>query len=421
LQQAATIDVIVIDKDTFFGVGRATDIAPISLTQEQGVQYCELMLQTEWMTTYKPRIAAFSRAEAGIEFLAAAPTGEKADLGTFQKQAQDRARQEGKQIAFVSAPVNCNVAGFAEPVEALAVFLETDAVSSETLAVSLKAREAPVRELAYKSPSSWEIKSLLDNAEKAHRLGIIDESVKLYQQVFQKDHRDFRANIRLAQHYRSIGQVEDARMHWSLAKASDPTQAIAWALAGATYFEGYLLDQSDLADLDRAIVEFGQARQLASEAFDSLLEQHCCAMLALTLLLRNGASDVTRSKELMDEIEKWPSLSQANHVLKGLVEVSFSIAQGTPNEWNQGRERLNGLKAYLEQWGEGRHEQADVAEDNNAVLLSRGRLRILLELATFRLNAAMFLPRRPAATISQEADSSRKSSVSTRLMRDRSR
>ena len=137
---------------------------------------------------------------------------------------------------------------------------------------------------------------LLDKP-RTHRLAkSTKRSVKLYNDVFRKDRRDFRANVRLAQHYRSIGQVEDAKTHWNLARGSDPAQAITWALAGATYFEGYLLDQSNFGDLDRAIVEFGQARQLASEAFDSLLEQHCCAMLALALLLRNRASDVTRKQ-----------------------------------------------------------------------------------------------------------------------------
>ena len=398
LQQAATSDVIVIDKDTFFGDGRAAGMESISLTSYQEDLYGELILTGERTTTYKPSVTAFSPEDSALEFFAVEPMGEKADLGTFQERAQEQARRKGKQIVFVSAPVKCNVAGFAEPVEALAVFLETVAEPSEALVASLKAREAPVRELPYRSPSSAEIKVLLDKAEAAHRLGKIDESVKLYQEVFQKDCRDFRANARLAQHYRSLGQVKDAKTHWNLAKESDPTRAVVWALAGITYFEGHLLDQGNRKELDRAIVDFGRARQLAEEAFDSLLEQYCCAMLALTLLVRNDKTDIGRVKAIMEQIEPWPLLSQATRVVKGVIEVFFSIATGTPRQLEESEKKLDSIRAYLEQWDEDGPEGAGGAEDNNSVLLSKGRLSVLLELAAFRLKAARFLPRQPAAS-----------------------
>jgi class 3 adenylate cyclase len=398
LQHAATSDVIVIDKDTFFGIGRASGIAPISLTQEQDVQYCELTPQGERTTTYKPRVAAFSCAEVGIESFSVTPSGNRADLGVFQTLTQEKATPKAEQIVFVFAPVKCNVAGFAEPVEALAVSLETVAATADALAVSLKARESPVRELHYRSPSSEEIRVLLTNAEKAHRLGNIDESVKLYRQVFQKDQRDFRANVRLAQHYRSIGQVDDARTHWNLAKESDPTRAVVWVLAGATYFEGYLLDHGKRADLDRAIIDFGRAEQLAAESFDSLLEQYCCAMLALMLLVRKEVADLKRAKNIMDELANWPPLSQANRVLKSLVEVLFVIAAGTPKKLEeQGKKRLDEIAAYLAQWDGGGYEGSDAILNHHSTLPTKERLGVLLDLVTFRLNAAMFLPHKSAA------------------------
>jgi len=405
LQQAATSDAIVIDTDTFFGIGRAAGIAPISLTPAQDIAYCALMLEGERTTMYKPYVAAFSHAERGIEFFAVEPAGDKAELGTFQKGAQEQAIQKGKEIVFLCAPVKCNVGGFAQPVE--------------VVAVSLDARDAPVRHLAYTSPSSEEIKALLDSAEMAHRLGKIDESVRLYQEVFEKDRRDFRANARLAQHYRSLGQVQDAERHWNVAMESDATRAIVWAAAGATYFEGYLLDQSRREGLDRAVVDFGRARLLAAEAFDSLLEQHCSMMLVLSLLLRNQGNDLPRAKAMMDAIQGWPPLSQATRVLKGLVEVLFLIATGTPKELSEGQKKLEILEASLVPWDGGAQDRPDVAEDNNSVLLSRGRLSVLLELAAFRLKAGMFLLSRPAAAAAQDSQWSEKSPARPRPPRDR--
>ena len=384
LQQAATSNAIVIDKDTFFGVGRAAGITPISLTLPQDIAYCKLMLEGERTTTYKPHVGAFSSEERGIGFFALEPREEQAQRARFQKQAQDQASQKGKEVFFASAPIKCNVAGFAQPVEAIAV--------------SLDVREAPVHQLPHRSPSSEEIKALLDRAEAAYRLGRIDESVSLYQQVLERDSRDFRANTRLAQHYRSLGQVQDAERHWNLAKESDPARPVVWALAAATHFEGFLLDQSKRENLGRAIVDFGRARQLAAETFDSLLEQYCCAMLALILLVRNEGNDLARVKEMMDEIQKWPPLSQATRVLKGLVEVLFLIATGTPKEFSEGKKKLESLEASLAQWDEGAQDRADVAEDNSSVLPGKGCLSVLLELAAFRLKAAIFLQRRPAAS-----------------------
>ncbi|HUT14234.1 MAG TPA: adenylate/guanylate cyclase domain-containing protein [Thermoguttaceae bacterium] len=396
LQHTATSDVIVIDKDTFFGVGRAAGIEPISPTPYQEDLYCELILLGERTTTYKPRVAAFSPEDNALELLAVEPIGEKTDLGTFQEWAREQASRKGKRVVFVSAPVKCNVAGFAEPVEAVAVFPETVAASSEALAVSLKAREAPVRELPYRSPSSEEIKDLLDKAEAAHRLGNTPKSVELYQEVYEKDCRDFRANVRLAQHYRSLGQVEDAKRHWNLAKESDPTRAVVWALAGATYFEGYLLDQSNYDDLGRAVTDFSRARQLAAEAFDLLLEQYCCAMLAFALLARRGATDLARAKVIMDEITNWPPLSEATRVLKSLVEVLFLIAVGTPTELvEKAGDKLDRVTTYLAHWDGGK-ESGDTVEDRHSTLPSKERLSVLLDLVRFRLNAVMSLPRKPA-------------------------
>ena len=140
-----------------FGIRRASGIAPISLTQSQDVPHCPLILEGERTTTYKPHIAAFSCERTGLEFLPVGQPGDKVRLSAFQQQAQDQASSTGKRILFASAPIKCNVAGFAEPVEALAV--------------SYNAYEAPIRELPYKSPSSEEIKALLNEAEAAHRRG----------------------------------------------------------------------------------------------------------------------------------------------------------------------------------------------------------------------------------------------------------
>ena len=171
------------------------------------------------------------------------------------------------------------------------------------------------------------------------------------------------------------------------------------ALAGATYFEGYLLDQSHLDDLNKAIIDYGRARQLAAEAFDSLLEQYCCAMLALMWLTRGEANDIVRTKELRDEIEKWPSLSQATRILKMLIKVLFVIVGGgRASELEPGAEALHEIEKCLEQWDGGGREGDGVAEDNNSALPNKGQLCVFRRLVEFRLDRAKYLPRRSTAS-----------------------
>lgn len=287
----------------------------------------ELLLGEERTTTYLPKAAPFLLQANGLELLQIGSTGEPISPADFHKLAREVADREDStkkcEIVFACEPVGCNVAGFPERVQAIAI--------------SFLPKEKPIKQVPYDFPSRADIEKLLEQADEYHRLGNPAEARKKYEEVLRNDPRDFRANVRMAQYLRRMKQPKEAARHWDEAKQSNPSNPMIWALAGTTHLEIYIertvlpeenspQDQHEIdKHRDRSITGFTRARKMAAMQFDSSLEQHCACFLAICHSLRRHEDDLIEAERLIKELACWPPQTTPLAILHELAKAFFYV------------------------------------------------------------------------------------------------
>lgn len=359
LESLAMPDTILIDRYTFWG-GEFEDLksktTPICTTPESDLNrneesspnlddgqsapitetarqygWRELQLDRERETTYLPQAAPFLLRDTGLELLQVGGADSPIPANEFAEQAIDIKNAKGSlcdiPLVFACEPVDCNIAGFQNRVEAVSV--------------SFEAQQKPIKQAVYESPSGKHIQNLLCDADELHCHGDEEAAKAIYEQILKEDPRDFRANVRLAQYWRRKNKKRKAGRFWNEAKKSNPDHGMIWALAGATHLEIYIVDNIfpthggpvDQRDIDKhrdsSITEFTRARQLAAESFDYSLEQLCACCLVICHAMRMNESDLLKAGDLVHELTHWTPSTRQLAILQQLAKANYyTVAEG---------------------------------------------------------------------------------------------
>ena len=419
LETLAMPDTILIDRFTFWGEpfqDLKDETPPVCQTPETNLNrnkkraeglgkpvsdfarahgWRELILDKERESTYLPQAAPFQLLDGGLKVLEL-PGADKLISPTKLKEQADQFSVTGDEtdkdpVVFACEPVDCNIAGFKDRVEAIAV--------------SLEPQQKPVKQSVYESPISRDIEIMLDDADRLYHDGNEKGARTEYEKVLKKenDPRDFRANVRLAQYWRRRNKRAIAGEYWNEAKKSNPNHGMIWALAGTTHLETFIINNANLADNDsamdpreinehrnRSITGFTRARQLASEAFDSPLEQHCTCFLVICHSLRKRNDDISAADMWLERLKKWPPQTPQLAILRDLAEAFFYIVS-EGRAYELAADVLLRAKEKLKQCKEQHAQYKTNASDpfRKDMMMEAPDFELLVQLADFRLGVAI--------------------------------
>ena len=357
-----------------------------------------LKLDKERETTYLPQAAPFQLFNDGLQVLELTGVDEPISPGDFLEQVCPfcTAGSEADQIPVVFAcePVDCNIAGFKDRMEAIAV--------------SLEPKQKPVKQSVYESPSSVDFRNRLEEADRLYQAGDEEEARGKYESVLADDSRDFRANVRLAQYWRRRSDRDLAGDYWNEAKKSDPNHGMIWALAGTTHLEIYLInsmypDEEPRYEKheidrhrDRSITGFTRGRHLAAEAFNSSLEQHCTYSLVICHSLRKRPEDLQVADGMIRQFGTWPPQTLQLSVLQALAETFYYTVAGG-SDFTAAEEALKGAESLLEGISRTASPVGTTGGQRRDAMMQADDFELLVGIAKFRLQIAKQRARRASA------------------------
>ena len=363
LQALAGPGVILVDRDTFFGYEPKDsndkpygEIEGICATDEPEIPWRTLHLTEARSTVYVVQSAPFFAETEGL-------TASRIDV-PIQKIGIDELTRLGRQerpkrnngkavrLVFGSQPIPCNIRGFAEPVYAIAI--------------SYEPRVAPIAHEERQPRRFDDLQDNLDEGERLFRSGEDDRAMVCFKRVLDRDTRDFRANVRMAQMSRRARKNDEAMGHLQTAKEANARCELVWKLAGMIHLDNYLV-QDSVDTLDRAATAFARAKVLASENFDAQIEQCSTGLLAIVYFLRNDERDNERAAGLVEELENWPPQTVMVQFMRPLLAAFAHLATGDSQGVEKAKECLDQAHALF--------TKASEADDDHQIL----RAGIVLE------------------------------------------
>lgn len=348
MNSMCNMDVILVDSVTFWGNptrpanrddSEPLGTRPICKADRDAVRWRELILSGVRETVYLPTTAGFFINEDGLSLCRVGRgSSEPIRADDFRDLVQQDAGTNGqaKRFVFCSRPIPCNIRGFPQMVD--------------VVAITTVPHTAPLQEHEYE----WypdDIKDLEIRAEQAFRQGEVSNALRQYEEILQKDSRQFRANTRVAMILRSQRNTKRAMDHLLKAKQSNPLCPLVWGVAGITHLDDYIRDNGDKTEcLTKAVTGLSRARYLAEQQFHGLLEQYCTAMLAIALLLRGNPDDKTEAKSLIDKLEMWPAKNTTVMIVKRLSSAFLDLSE----KKRQGATTLKAMEELIKDVQEGR-------------------------------------------------------------------